>query len=176
MFCFVCAFWQFNNSLLEDENYKQIIIQFWTDWQKQKHDFPNILSWWDIGKTHIKSLTQMYGSKVSAESKEALLRINEIINELQSAPDFTPDIQRALAEQRRELNFLIKNKAKGALIRSRFKYANEVDTSSEFFYNLEKSNSTSKVISRIRLPSGDITEDQSEIRAHVHTFYKNLYI
>ena len=89
--------------------------------------------------------------------------------------DLSPDILNALAEQRDELNLLLKSQARGALVRSRFQLANEIDTSSSFFYNLEKSNSSSKTISRIRLSSGSMTENQSDIKAHIHDFYKNLY-
>lgn len=170
-----CAFWHLNNSLLDDNDYRSIIIHFWTDWQNKKADFPNILSWWDFGKSHIKVLTQMYGSKLANEKKETILNINKTIDELHSSPEFTPDIQQALAEQRTELNILLKNQAKGALVRSRFQYANEIDTSSSYFYGLEKSNSTFKTLSRTRLPSGNITEDQNDIKIHVRNFYKNLY-
>ena len=169
------AFWHLNNSLLEDPNYIDIITQFWSDWQNEKQNFPNILLWWDFGKSHIKSLSQMYGSKLASEKREALIKINKTIDSLQSEPDLSPDILNALAEQRDELNLLLKSQARGALVRSRFQLANEIDTSSSFFYNLEKSNSSSKTISRIRLSSGSITENQSDIKAHIHDFYKNLY-
>ena len=169
------AFWHLNNSLLTDKSYQDIIIHFWNTWQQQIHDFPNICAWWDFGKSHIKSLTQMYASKVANEKKETLLNINKTIEKLQSNSDFTPDIQQALTEQREELNLLLKKQAKGTLIRSRFQYANEADTSSSFFYNLEKNNSISKTMSRIRLSSGVITEDQGEIKAHVRNFYERLY-
>ena len=78
-------------------------------------------------------------------------------------------------EQKEKLNSILKNRAQGALIRSRFKHASEVDTSSSYFFNLEKSHSRSKTISRIRLDSGEITQNISLIKNHVSKFYKNLY-
>ena len=81
----------------------------------------------------------------------------------------------ALEEQRDALNSLLKNEARGALVRSRFKYTNESDSSSCFFFSLEKSNSLSKTISRIRLSSGYISEDPSEIKKHVRDLYETLY-
>ena len=169
------AYWHFNNALLDDKHYISIITHFWNDWQKEKGNFPDLLSWWDFGKSHIQSLTKMYGSKLAHEKRESLLNMNKIIDELHSAPDFTPEIQQALAKQRDEMNVLIKNQAKGALVRSRVQYISEMDTSSHFFYNLEKSNFTSKKMCGIRLPSGVITEDESDIKAHVRNFYKELY-
>ena len=42
------AYWHFNNSLLEDKYYRNIITQFWTDWQTKKCDFPSLASWWEV--------------------------------------------------------------------------------------------------------------------------------
>ena len=169
------AYWHFNNTLLEDENYREIIKSFWLDWQKEKNNFVEVASWWDFGKVHIKSITQMYSSKIRQEKRSALFDINRRIDELQSTPDFTLEIRNVLAEQRDALNLLLKNEAQGALIRSRFRYTNESVSCSSFFFNLEKSNSNSKNMSRIRLPSGCITEDPNEIRMHVRNFYESLY-
>ena len=62
----------------------------------------------------------MYGSKLASEKREALIKINKTIDSLQSEPDLSPDILNALAEQRDELNLLLKSQARGALVRSRF--------------------------------------------------------
>ena len=166
------AYWQFNNSLLEDQNFKEIVRLFWSDWQKQKCDFPDIATWWDFGKIHIKSIAQMYSTKLTQEKRSALLEINRKIDELQSAPTLTLQNKNALDEQRDALNSLLKNEARGALVRSRFKYTNESDSCSSFFFSLEKSNSLSKTTSRIRLSSGCISEDPSEIKKHVRDFLK----
>ena len=51
------AYWHFNNSLLDDKHYRNIVTQFWTDWRTKRCDFPSFASWWDFGKSHIKSLS-----------------------------------------------------------------------------------------------------------------------
>ena len=169
------AYWHFNNSLLDYKYYRNIITQFWTDWRTKRCDFPSLASWWDFGKSHIKSLSQMYGSKTAKEKRKALIEINQKIDELQSAPDLTPETRDALAEQRNNLNYLLKTEAQGAFVRSRFKHTNETDSCSTYFFNLEKSNSLSKNISRVRLTSGLISEDPVDIKAHIRNFYKTLY-
>ena len=169
------AYWHFNNSLLENESYKELIRLFWLDWQKQKCDFPSIASWWDFDNIHIKSITQTFSSKIAKEKRQAFLEINKIIDELQSTPDLSSQTKNSLAEQKNALNLLLKYEAQGALVRSRFQYINETDSCSKYFFNLEKSNSISKNISRVRLSSGYISEDPVEIRTHVRGFYKSLY-
>ena len=169
------AYWHFNNSLLEDQDYRDIICDFWIDWRREKSNFPNICTWWDFGKIHIKTLTQMYASKLAQFKRDTLNEINKTIDNILTGTDFTPETQLLLKEQRNELNKILNNKARGALIRSRFQHTNEVDTCSSYFFNLEKSHTLSKCISKIRLPSGDLTDDPAEIKKHVHNFYKCLY-
>ena len=132
--------------------------------------------WWDLGKAQIKTITQNYSSKIAKEKRSSFFaRINSYIQELQSAPNITPETQQILEQQRNELNILLKNQAEGALVRSRVQHFNEVDTSSSYFFNLEKHHSQSKTLSCIRLPDGTVTENPEEIRKHCRNFYKQLY-
>ena len=169
------AYWHFNNSLLDDKNYQDIVLHFWSDWKLRKNDFDNILMWWDAGKSHIRIITQMYGKKKAAEKRASFLKLNNTLDKLHALSSCSSDTIQEMNTKKNELNNLLKYEAKGALIRSRFKLIQETDTSSSFFYNLEKSNSSRKRITRIRLPSGRTTVDESEIKNHVHSFYKKLY-
>ena len=180
--CFKCpprnkgsAYWHFNNSLLEDKNYHDIISLFWSNWQLEKSSFTNISNWWDLGKAQIKSLTQTYCREKAKEKRKTFQEINSIIEDIQSAPDLTPETQQVLKLQRNELNSFLKSKAQGALVRSRFQHINEVDTSSSYFFSLEKNHSQSKSLSCLRLPSGLLTEEPEKIKSHCRNFYKNLY-
>ena len=119
---------------------------FWTNWQKEKFLFDDVCKWWDLGKSQIKTLTQTYSSKMAREKRETFIRLNSHLANLQSAPDITPTAQPVLEEQRKELNLLLRHQARGALVRSRFQHINEIDTSSTYFFNLEKSHSKSKTL------------------------------
>ena len=52
--------WVMNNSVLNDNAYKKLVIKFWEGWKLKKEGFNNLLIWWDIGKKRIKSLTIDY--------------------------------------------------------------------------------------------------------------------
>lgn len=169
------AYWHFNNALLNDKEYQDIIREFWLSWKNEKGDFPNICDWWDFGKIHMKTITQMYASKVASMKKEALTIINESIEKISSKTEFDHETETLLNEQRNEMKKILTNKAQGALIRSRFQHANEIDTCSSYFFTLEKSHTLSKCMSKIRLTSGEITDNPAEIKKHVHEFYKSLY-
>ena len=121
------AYWHFNNSLLSDNSYKEIIKNFWANWQHYKINFPDLTSWWDLGKSHIKSMTQKYSQQIAKERREVISHLNNFFFNLQSAPDLTPQAKEILKEQKTMLNEHLKNKAQGALIRSRFQHLNETD-------------------------------------------------
>ncbi len=56
-----------------------------------------------------------------------------------------------------------------------FKHITEVDTSSSYFFQLEKSHPQSKTKTNVQLPSGRVTDDPDEIKSHVRNFYRTLY-
>ena len=167
--------WHFNNSLLDNKDYTDSFRIFFKQWQAEKSNFNNICTWWDIGKCKIKQLSQLFGCKNAEIKRQTARDLNAAIQHLQSAPDLSADTKKTLDEQRDALASLYTQEARGALIRARFKYVNEVDTCSSFFFGMDKSKSRAKHISQIRLPSGEITENPSEINSHIHLFYKDLY-
>ncbi|CAM2118704.1 unnamed protein product [Caretta caretta] len=44
------ASWHFNNSLLEDVGFMTSCWEFWMAWRGQRHAFPSVRRWWDLGK------------------------------------------------------------------------------------------------------------------------------
>ena len=128
-----------------------------------------------MGKVHIKKITQMYGSKKAQEKRSKVKSLQESIDNLQSSPDLIHETVEVLKKQRDALSEIYKHEARGALIRARFQYSNEIDTCSTYFFNLESSVFASKSISNIRLPCGNITDNPREIKHHVRSFYKDLY-
>ena len=49
--------WKFNSSLTMDDEYTRLLSQFLQDWTLQKGRYPDLRTWWDIGKTHIRDIT-----------------------------------------------------------------------------------------------------------------------
>ena len=76
----------------------------------------------------------MYGAKAAKDKRDMINKLNKSIDDLQSAPELTPETIAILKEHRETLNSVFKREAQGALIRSRFQYINEVDTCSSFFF------------------------------------------
>ncbi|KAK3552229.1 hypothetical protein QTP86_006020 [Hemibagrus guttatus] len=66
-------------------------------------------------------------------------------------------------------------KAQGALIRSRFKEANEMNAPSKYFFGLEKKNGQSRLIHTLHTGNGQYITHTDEIRRYATDFYQDLY-
>jgi hypothetical protein len=74
-----------------------------------------------------------------------------------------------------ELECLRKQKINGMIIRSRAKWTELGEKSSNYFCNLENKNFVNKNMQELRRDNGDIIVDQKDILKHQTTFYKKLY-
>ena len=69
----------------------------------------------------------------------------------------------------------MKEKAMGAVIRSRAKYQFHADRPSKYFLSLEKSNFNKKTMYRLQLSDGSITMDPKVILETQKDYYSSLY-
>jgi exonuclease III len=168
------AYWCLNTSLLQDPAYVDAIKSFWNDWTLQKHRFSKLQTWWDVGKDRIKDLSQQFSLTKTHVFKTRQKELKNDIARLESITD-EPDVVTLLTEQRSTLERLERVQLRGAWIRSRFQFVNDSDTPSKYFFNLEKRRGKKKMLSFIRSESGQIIDDDNEIRKHARSFYQNLY-
>ena len=73
------------------------------------------------------------------------------------------------------LNSYCKQSVIGAQIRARFKYFNESDTCSRYFFDLEKKSSKSKCMSHLHLEDGRTVSDSKEMMIYAREYYQKLY-
>ncbi|KAK3521155.1 hypothetical protein QTP70_000521 [Hemibagrus guttatus] len=81
----------------------------------------------------------------------------------------------ALKSKKAKMNDLLDITAQGALVRSRFKSATEMDTPSKFFFSLEQKNGQKRFIHVVRTESGDLLSEPTEIHKQTVSFYSKLY-
>ncbi|KAK3530622.1 hypothetical protein QTP86_029314 [Hemibagrus guttatus] len=81
----------------------------------------------------------------------------------------------ALKSKKAKMNDLLDITAQGALVRSRFKSAAEMDAPSKFFFSLEQKNGQKRFIHAVRTESGDLLSEPTEIRKQTVSFYSKLY-
>ncbi|XP_058241185.1 dorsal-ventral patterning tolloid-like protein 1 isoform X2 [Hemibagrus wyckioides] len=74
------------------------------------------------------------------------------------------------------LNFqAFEGKVKGALVRSRYIQLKDMDASSTFFFNLEKTTVKNQHMAGLRGPDGRLSTDGGEMRRFAMDFYAGLY-
>ncbi|KAI4899122.1 hypothetical protein NFI96_006349 [Prochilodus magdalenae] len=70
---------------------------------------------------------------------------------------------------------LLGARVQGALVRSRFQSASEMDAPSKFFFGLEQKNIQRRFMHAVRTESGDLLSEPAEIRKRTVGFFSKLY-
>ncbi|KAK3088083.1 hypothetical protein FSP39_014464 [Pinctada imbricata] len=185
------GFWKFNNSLLYDSTYLDIINKKIDDIKKQYavpvYLFDNVVNFPDDEIQFVINdqlfletlLMEIRGKSISYSSyikKKRLEKENKLMEEIalleNSEQEQTID---DLISKQKELEDMRKEKLKGAFIRSRAKWVEEGEKPSKYFCHLESRNFTNKLIPKIEEDNGNIISEQHEILEATKKFYENLY-
>lgn len=171
------AYWHFNTALLEDNRFKEAFIYFWKMFRADKHLYSSLQQWWDIGKVRIRQLCQQYTLNVTRDLTFNLKSLEADIIKLQSflgnADD--KDCIEKIRLKKILLKDLVERRAQGALVRSRFRNATEMDAPSRYFFSLEQKNGQKRLIQALRSESGSLLTETSDIRKQATTFYSDLF-
>ena len=168
--------WRFNDSLLQDRNYIDIINALIEEFQSDQTINDPILKW-DLLKAEIKSLTTQFGTlknqNLFSEEKRLKHEISRISNLLIQTPN-SVNLQKELTILKNKYELYALNKARGAQIRSRTKYIENGEKSTKYFLSMEKSKSTRNTIQEIKTDSSVIT-NPLKVLSEIESFYSNLY-
>ena len=168
--------WKLNVAVLEEEEYFQLIRDFWSTWRRRKHLFPSLAKWWEVGKSRVKGLTISYCSQRSrsaSQERDLLVRLaKHLKSRLDSGLVSCMGAYRSVLDR---LSSLDSTAAKGAQVRSRVKWVEEGEVSSAFFFRLEKKRSADRWISALRNPNGSIVSSPSDLCASLSGFYSSLF-
>ena len=171
--------WKFNTSLLTDPSYVTLVDSFWSFWQTyQDHpDFHSVLGWWDQGKFYLRELTQTFSTSKAADQRSRKSYLTHQLHTLQSlfeSGDRTAFTK--LCEVQQELCSIALHEAKGAQVRTRCQWAEEGETSSSFFLNLETKCRAQKTMLSMQDPAtGIVHHDSFEILGVWRSYYADLF-
>ena len=185
VFCRVCfkdkhtkaSYWKMNCNLLQDSEFFKIISNFWCEWQKEKYLYKDLHQWWDLGKIKIKQLSQQYSSfkknQFQYEKSELQRQLKNIEQHINcKSNNNNKELYNTLSSK---LNNIINYEIKGAALRSRMKHLQESDTSSKYFFNLEKQKGRARTISHFRNDDGRILDSLSDMSCFARNYYADLY-
>ena len=168
--------WKLNISILSEEEYYNLIADAWRNWRSSVPRFSSLAKWWEEGKSLIKGLTIKYccvRSRVRSGNRDLLVRL---VDHLKAKVDggsssCVGPYHSAMAELARfDLEV-----ARGAQVRLRARWVEEGETSSAYFFRLEKKCGADRWISAIKLDDGTIVSSPTDLCAAFAGFYTSLF-
>ena len=168
--------WKLNLSVLDEAEYIDLISTFWFYWQSRQSSFSSLTGWWDSGKAHIKHISFNYckdGGKCKVVERNIL---SSLAAHLKSHIDsgrlsFLPVYLSTLSR----LRAMDVEVARGAQVRARSRWVEEGESSSAYFFRLEKKNGTDRNISALRASDGTLVTDKDGLCDVFRSFYSDLF-
>ncbi len=131
---------------------------------------------WEKIKDDIKLISIKYSKKRREKmKKEEMLLRERLREELVKAEDEEEYSMEKYLEVKMALEKYEREKCRGAILRSKAKYALEGEKCTGYFLGLEKRRQSKTYISEINTKEGKTTKDYVEILERVQEFYEELY-
>ena len=174
--------WKFNNSLLEDEKYTDLIRENYIVVSERYASLEDKRLKWELIKMELRGLTIPYAKRKARKGREKETKIQKRMEELDnliSNPANTDDITcqlKAVYITLKEIFALfMKIKLKAQLSAPKQNGSNKVKSLQNTFFNLEKRNYNRKVIRSLKKPDRKSITDELEILKEIELYYRHLF-
>ena len=185
------GFWKFNNSLLKQQDYLDLINNV-IQAEKFKYALPvynldylkhtnnNIQftidndTFLEVLFLQIRGETIKYSSKLKCEQSQREKQLLKDIEDLETCNNAQTSTE-ILEDKRLELEILQNEKVKGQIVRSRMQWLSEGEKPTSYFCKLENDNFITKTIKRLKLADNSTITDQRRILKEVQEFYSKLF-
>ena len=193
MFTIGKGVWKFNNSLLSNHEYINLINTVISE-EKIKYAVPvynhNYLenpdntnislridydTFLELLYLRIRGETIKFSSKLKRLSSDKETVLKRDIEKLEASEIPAPHVTQILIDKKQELEELRKTTIKGHMIRARIKWITEGEKPTKYFCNLEKQKFIEKTIKKVHSADGNIITDQTEILQQIRIYYTNLF-
>ena len=186
-------FWKFNNSLLKDTDYvnliKELILKVKCQYCVPVYNQENINNisneellfvindqlFFETLLMEIRGKSISYASYKKRSEKQEEENLILEINTLEQSTNIDQESMMRLEDRRARLEELRNKKVEGMVIRSRLRWIQEGEKPSRYFCNLESRNFISKCMPFIEKSDGEIIYSEKDILNEAKEFYQNLY-
>ena len=187
------GYWKFNNSLLYDKNYIEVVKKVITNVKRQYalpvynqdnlNEIDNMELQFDINDQlffevllmEIRGKTISYSSHKKRTDEKQEKDLNKEIRNLENLNNLTRDNVFELEQKKLLLQELREKKIKGMIVRSRLQWLNHGEKPSRYFCSLEKRHYNSKRMCFLRKDNGETIFEQKDIINETKLFYEKLY-
>ena len=173
--------WKFNNSLLDDEEYVNLIRGSYSSISEKYAGQEDKRLKWELVKLELRGLTIPYAKnkaknlrKKEKDLQTRLSNLDQLIsNSVDSAQVNYLEVEYFQLKQ--ELCLIYENKGKGSIVRSKTKWTEQGEKPTKYFFNLERRNYNHKTIRELKYPDGTLVTKEDEILKEIEIFYNDLY-
>ena len=152
--------WKFNNMLLKDNEYINLIKGKYSSFQEKYQNVENRQLYWELLKMEIRSTTIAYSKKKKSNlrNRETIIqrKLEELVTEICNNENLDNDILMEFENLKKELTEIYSVKGKEAMFRSRTKWIEDGEKPTKYFFNLEKLNYEKKIITQLKTTDGEI--------------------
>ena len=168
------GYWKFNNSLLQDKQFVEIMnLELQKSIQASSDKQP--LERWELIKKRIKKTTIDYSKNKTAEDKLVIGQLSEIVNEYEARLPLNKEEDKMLEDTKGDLEEKIFERIKGVMFRSKAKWYSEGERNTKYFYALEKARYNAKTCYKLINEENQEIDGQQEILEEQKKFYTKLY-
>ena len=134
--------WKFNNSLLKDETYVNLIQDSYPDIIEKYSNINDPKLKWELIKMEIKGLTIPYSKNKARKMRQTegeLEKRLELLNEkFDHGEDTTESERKEYEHLKTELRHIYEKRAQGAIFCSKVRWIQEGEKPTKYFFNMEK--------------------------------------
>ena len=171
------GYWKLNSNLLDNHSYidgvKTIIKRIE---ESTKHLSSKRVSW-EILKVRLKEFSIQFSVKLAKDKQRLLNKYQDELSLIDkiSEEHITDDIKKRKTILKQKYETYVKEREKGAFIRSRAFWAENGERSTKFFFSLEKKRQSANVIKEIMNDEQTMQYEDEEILNCICEFYEKLY-
>ena len=171
--------WKFNNTLLEDESYKDLIEFYYPQILNKYSEVTDKQLLWELIKMELRAKTIKFSKqkRFSLRNKEEALQneLQELDHKICNSDAFDQEILEKYEAAKEEVKHIHEVRGKEAMFRSKMKWFEQGEKPTKYFFNLEKNNYEKKLIREVELENGETISDPVQVNKEIGVFYQNMY-
>ena len=135
--------WKFNNTLLEDKNYKELIMFYYPQIVEKHSEVTDKQLLWELIKMELRSKTIKYSKQKRREIKDIEItlqtRLQDLDNKICNSNTLDKEILDSYEAAKEELKRIHELRGHEVMFRSKMKWIEQGEKPTKYFFNLEKS-------------------------------------
>lgn len=167
------GYFKLNLSYLDHPAYVEKISSFWRSWQGQKAFYPDITTWWELGKVYVRQISVEHAASIHSHRRDQKQELSRLLAQERAKASAADPTQIFIFEdQLRDIEVEANQKI--------FHHAHidvrEIDERpTRFFYSVLAQAQQKSAISAVTADDGSVITDQHEVRAEIKRFYERLF-